>query len=114
MKIGFAPWSVYIVSMMSVLAGFIVNLVLLAKYAAFPAGEYFVKIFMKNLLLVAISAILPLYLHSIMPNGVVRFCVVCSASILITVVVVFYGGLNKEVQQTVKRKISGIWQKVFQ
>lgn len=114
LKIGFAPWSVYIVSMMSVLAGFIVNLVLLAKYAAFPAGEYFVKIFMKNLLLVAISAILPLYLHSIMPNGVVRFCVVCSASILITVVVVFYGGLNKEVQQTVKRKISGIWQKVFQ
>lgn len=46
-----------------------------------------------------------------MPNGVVRFCVVCSASILITVVVVFYGGLNKEVQQTVKRKISGIWQR---
>ena len=105
LKIGFEPWSVYIVSMISVLAGFIVNLILLAKYADFPAGEYFVKIFMRNLVLVAISSILPLYLHFIMPSGAIRFCVVCSVSILVTVIVVFYGGLNKEVQEAVKHKV---------
>ena len=49
LKIGFEPWSVYIVSMISVLTGFIVNLFLLSKYANFPAGEYFIKIFMRNL-----------------------------------------------------------------
>lgn len=113
LKIGFAPWSVYIVSMMSVLAGFVVNLVLLAKYAAFPAGEYFVKIFMRNLLLVVVSAILPLYLHLTMPDGAIRFFVVCSMSILITIVVVFYGGLNKDVQQAVKQKMEDIWRKIF-
>ena len=105
LKIGFEPWSVYIVSMISVLAGFIVNLILLAKYADFPAGEYFVKIFMRNLVLVAISSILPLYLHFIMPSGAIRFCVVCSVSILVTVIVVFYGGLNREVQEAVKHKV---------
>ena len=105
LKIGFEPWSVYIVSMISVLAGFIVNLILLAKYADFPAGEYFVKIFMRNLVLVAISSILPLYLHFIMPSGAIRFCVVCSVSTLVTVIVVFYGGLNKEVQEAVKHKV---------
>jgi len=113
LKIGFAPWSVYIVSMMSVLAGFVVNLVLLAKYAAFPAGEYFVKIFMRNLLLVAVSAILPLYLHLTMPDGAVRFFVVCFISILITIIVVFYGGLNKDVKQVVKQKTRNIWRKIF-
>ena len=108
LKIGFEPWSVYIVSMISVLAGFIVNLILLAKYADFPAGEYFVKIFMRNLVLVAISSILPLYLHFIMPSGAIRFCVVCSVSILVTVIVVFYGGLNREVQEAVKHKVPQI------
>ena len=113
LEIGFEPWSVYIVSMISVLAGFIVNLILLAKYANFPAGEYFVKIFMRNLILVAISSILPLYLHYIMPDGITRFFVVCSVSVLVTVIVVFYGGLNKEVQQAVKHKIVVACEKIY-
>lgn len=113
LKSGFAPWSVYIVSMMSVLAGFVVNLFLLGKYAAFPVAEYFVKIFLRNLLLVAASAILPICIHIAMPDGFVRFLVVCSTSILITVVVIFYGGLNKEVQQIVKQKGQEIWRKIL-
>ena len=112
LKIGFEPWSVYIVSMISVLTGFIVNLFLLSKYANFPAGEYFIKIFMRNLLLVAISSILPLYIHSIMPDGIARFCVVCSVSVLVTVIVVFYGGLNKDVQHGVKQKIVVVCKKI--
>ncbi len=109
LKLGFEPWAVCFVSMWSVLVGFIANLLLLARYANFPAGEYFVRIFLKNMGLVGVSALLPSYLHFIMPDGLLRFLVVCSVSVIITVLVIYLAGMSKDARQMVRTKLQKLW-----
>lgn len=105
LKLGWYPPLIYFVGSIPALAHFIVNLYILSKNADFPARRYFITIFCKNFLLIAIAFILPLLVQTQMTHGLFRFLVVCSLSVICEVAIMYCFAFNKEVREMVKNKV---------
>ena len=109
LKIGWNPTSVYWVGMIPSCLGLVMNLYILHKYTNFPSIKYFNNIFLKNLCLVAISCVVPYFIHTSLTDGGHRFIVVCAASILCTLIIMWFFALNKDVRCMLSLKIKSIF-----
>ena len=96
-----AYWAVNIPPLLS----FIINLILLSRFVGFPGLRYFNTIFLKNLLLIGASAIIPWLVQSQMPEGFLRFIVVCTLSVVCTVANLWLFGMNQATKQMVREKV---------
>lgn len=67
----------------------------------------------KNILLVGVAALLPLLIQHNMNDGFLRFFVVCSSSVMCTIVVLWLFGLNKETKTMILSKVVGKYIKKF-
>lgn len=106
LKLGCSPSSAYIVSIIPVFIGFYTNLYILSKYAQFPAKEYFFSVFLKNLVLMILSAIIPLTVHIIIPNNdFFRFFIVCFLSVICSISIIYTWGLGNNAKQMVNKKL---------
>lgn len=108
---GGSPIDIYIVSLIPQFLGMITTLFLLYKYTHFPAIEYFIKIFTKNLGLIIIAIIPPYIIQQQMHSGVKRFIIVCIISVLSTLTILYILGLNKEVKTMINEKAFNILKK---
>lgn len=106
LKIFDSPTVVYWISALPSLMKFTVNLILLHKYIGFPIWRYIRIVFLKNIAVVALSLIIPLYLHTIMDNGLSRFLVVGTVSLLCTLSLMWFMVLNKEMRKIILAKIN--------
>jgi hypothetical protein len=78
----------------------------LSKYAQFPAKEYFFSVFLKNLVLMILSAIIPLTVHIIIPNNdFFRFFIVCFLSVICSISIIYTWGLGNNAKQMVNKKL---------
>lgn len=59
-------------------------------------------------MLIVISLLIPLAIHSMMQEGLVRFLVVCTISVISTITIMYFFSLNKDVKQMVNKKIRSI------
>lgn len=109
---GGSPIDVYFVGLLPQFLGMVATLYLLYRYTKFPAVEFFIKIFLKNLLLVLIAMILPYLLQQQMDRGFVRFIVVCLFSVLSTLSVLYMFGVNDEVRGMIKAKGASVLRKI--
>lgn len=105
LKIGWNPTAVYYIAMVPGILAMFMNIVILHKSTAFPASQYIMQVFVKNVLLIAIAFIPPFFIQKQMEFGLVRFLIVCSVSVISTIVVLWILGLNKDTREMILRKI---------
>ena len=108
LKLGWYPPLVYFVGSIPAFIHFIINLKILSNITTFPSRQYFTQIFLKNFMLIVISLLIPLAIHSMMQEGLVRFLVVCTISVISTITIMYFFSLNKDVKQMVNKKIRSI------
>lgn len=92
---------------------FLVNIFILSKYTGFPGLSFFIHVFLRTTLLVLVASIIPFILRCLMDEGVVRFFVVCSASVICTFATIYNFGLENENKKMVKDRCIGMCKKVF-
>ncbi|WP_289705627.1 lipopolysaccharide biosynthesis protein [Bacteroides acidifaciens] len=98
MKYGHSAILAYWLASVPPLLSFIINMVLLSKYTIFPGMKFFKSVFLKNIFLILISAIVPFAVQQAMQPGLVRFFVVCAVSVLSTFIVLWKWGMNDNVR----------------
>lgn len=89
LKLGGSPVDMYWVSILPMLLATVMNMYILNKFYYFPIMKYSVMVVGKNLLLVGVAALLPLLIQHHMNDGFLRFFVVCSSSVMCTIVVLW-------------------------
>lgn len=104
LKLDFGPVVAYWVGSIPPLLSFIINMLLLSKFTIFPGMKFFVQIFLKNIGLVLLATIIPYLVQQTMSEGLVRFLIVCTLSVLNTFVVIWFLGLNATTRAMVTEK----------
>ncbi|MCM1070052.1 MAG: oligosaccharide flippase family protein [Bacteroides sp.] len=105
LKISNSPVMVYWISALPSLMKFMVNLSLLRKFIGFPMWRYIRVVFLKNLGVVALALLLPLLVHSVMPDGLLRFLAVGSTSLVCTLTLMWFLVLNRDIKQMALNKL---------
>lgn len=95
----------YWVSSIPPLLAFITNLWIINHTIGFPSRKFFLQIFIKNIFLIAIALIIPWLIQQTMPAGLIRFLIVCSISIVSTLIILWFFALNKDIKSTIKQKV---------
>lgn len=108
LKLGGTPPTAYMVGALPLFLAFLSNLYILKKYTKFPARKYFLSVFLKNLLLLLIASIIPVYIQSKMPYGIERFLTVCSISVICTITILYCLALDKNTRTMVNNKIKSL------
>lgn len=98
LRLGWNPTYVYFAGTAPAMLVFIINLWLIKKYMQFPAHEYFVKIFVRNIVLIAVACIPPYLVQQTMDESLIRFLVVCSVAVLSTIAIMWCFAMNKSVK----------------
>lgn len=110
LKLGLSPTFVYWIAAIPAFLSFIINLILLSKYTGFKGWQYFRTIFLKTIILIALSLILPYILQCQMNESLLRFVTITAFSVLNTGVVLFFLGMNKSARELlinhIKRKFN--------
>lgn len=112
LKIGWEPTAVYIVSVIPSFLGFLMNLWILSKYTNFHSRIFFFQVFIKSILLICIASIIPFILRLMMDDSWQRFIVVCSTSVISTIIIIYLLGLNTDTKSMVKNKMQEVLKKI--
>lgn len=99
------PLVAYWVGNIPPLLSFIINMVLLSKFTIFSGWKFFIQIFLKNVGLVLLSAIIPFIVQQFMIPGLIRFLTVCLISVISTISIIWLLGLNFATKEMVKNMI---------
>lgn len=105
LKVGLNPGLSYWFATIPPCLTFVVNIYLLSKYTNFDGWNYFTQVFLKISWLVAVSCVVPLMVRVMMPEGFGRFVLVCSLSVVVTSLMLYYFGMNKEARAMVQEKL---------
>lgn len=111
LSLGWYPPLIYFIGSIPAMIHFLVNLKILSNSTGFPAHKYFMQIFCKNFVLIVLAFIVPLIVKNLMQDGVLRFFVVCSLSVVSIVSVMYLFALNKEVKAMIQTKILSMLRK---
>ena len=106
LKLGFSPVSTFIVSIVISIINQIICLFLLRRVFSYSIRLYFRSVVFPCLLLTIISPGLPYLIHSLMPEGFVRFFVVVFFSIVVITLLAFCLVLTKEEKQLIFNYLS--------
>lgn len=104
LKMGMSPIYAYWISSIPPIISFIINLKILQKYTGFDAHKYFVRVFLKTILLLIIACLPPFFIQQLFKSGVIRFFVVCFVSCISTILILWFFALNIEVKKMVVDK----------
>lgn len=99
------PIVAYWVSSIPPLLAFLTNLWIINHTIGFPSKQYFVHIFLKNILLIAVSLIIPWLVQQTMLPSFIRFFIVCCTSLVSTITILWLFALNKEVKNMILQKV---------
>lgn len=105
LRLGWNPTAVYWVGTVPSILRMFIALYILRRYFDFPAHTYFFRIFLKNVLLVAVSCVIPYFIRQTMDDNWLRFVVVCGTSVTCTLAMMWLFALNKDVKRAVLQKI---------
>lgn len=107
LKKGGGPTTTYWVSSAPMIIALFLNLLILNRFYGFPVKEYLLRIVGKNLLFILLSSIIPLIVQYNMCLGLVRFIVVCSLSVISTIIIMYCFALDHEARSLVRHKVQG-------
>lgn len=107
LKLGYSPVVAYIITLVPQFLGMFANLWISKHYINFPSGRFFFQIMVKNSLFIIIACIIPYIVREMMPDGLLRFLVVCSLSVFCTIGIMYSFAMNAETKQMVRQKVIG-------
>lgn len=107
LKLGYSPVVTYIITLVPQFLGMFANLWIGKHYINFPSGRFFFQIMVKNSLFIIIACIIPYIVREMMPDGLLRFLVVCSLSVFCTIGIMYSFAMNAETKQMVRQKVIG-------
>ena len=96
LKFGFPAVTVFYVSLGLSIVSLFARLLLLHEMMDFPIFKYLSYVVGRGFLVIAISAVIPLYLHFILPESLFHSFVVIVVTILVESLVIYFLGLNKQ------------------
>lgn len=105
LKLGWHPAAVYWVGSIPAIMRMFIDLFILCSNTDFPAIQYLLKVFGKNLVIVAIAMVIPYIIKMQMDAGWLRFIVVGFSSVLSTITFMWILGLNKTTREMVIKRI---------
>lgn len=106
LKLGYAPNSVYAVSLAMTIINQIVCNIYLKRVFPYSIKEYLVTVIMPCTLFTLLAPILPLSLQNIMEQGFLRLIIICLVSVLASFAVAYMAILNKHERALVNNFIS--------
>ena len=104
LRLGASPAFVYAIACFTVFLCLFINVKMLAKFTGFPATKYLLTVFLRSLILVMVACVPPYVVHNMLPEGIVRFLVVCTIAVVSTITVLMLFALNQETRTLVINK----------
>ena len=105
LKMNWGPIVAIIFANFASLLTFFINLYIIKHTINFPSWDYFRIVFLKNVLLVLIALAIPFIVQQQLDEGALRFIIVCSLSVICTIIILWFWGLNHETRILVKNKL---------
>ena len=105
LKMNWGPIIAIIFANFASLLTFFINLYIIKHTINFPSWDYFRIVFLKNVLLVLIALAIPFIVQQQLDEGALRFIIVCSLSVICTIIILWFWGLNHETRILVKNKL---------
>lgn len=105
LKLGLSPVSVFIASLCLSLISLFVRLYLTKKQLGFPFIKYTVEVVLRSFIVAGLSLILPVCLHRLLKESIMSTLIVCCISLINTLCVTYFVGLNKRERISVKSLI---------
>ena len=96
LRLGAPAYSVFIVHFCVESVAQFARMYMLRKLINLPMRAYLRHIYLPVIMVVALSCVLPIYVHSQLPDGLIRFLVVGATCVLSVGVTVFIVGLTKD------------------
>lgn len=107
LKLGYSPVVTYFITLVPQVLGLFANLWISKRYINFPSNKFFIQIMLKNYLLITLACVIPYIVREMMQDGVLRFLVVCSVSVICTIGIMYAFAMNAETRIMVRQKILG-------
>lgn len=109
LKIGYSPVTVFWVNIIPWILEPLINLMILRHYIGFPIRPLYTDIYPKVIMVIGISSIIPVIISYYCEIGqFLKLVLVTLSSVSITLVTVYYLGINKHLREVVNSKIKGI------
>ena len=112
--LGSPAYSVFIVHFVMESIAQLARMVMLRPLIGIRVMDYLVNIYSKVLQVVALSAVVPFFIYMYMPDGLMRFLIVCAVCALSVVAVAYSVGLYANEKAFVKSKAVGMFNKFLQ
>ena len=108
LKMGFGPTIPFILNIVFLLLGHTVFTMIIVKRIMpfFEIRKFFIQVFLRCACIMSLSTPLPLLLHCIIEDGIVRFIIVCFVSVVWTACVIYLLGINKEERSLLNNFVS--------
>lgn len=110
---GCPAYTVFIVHFVMEALAQVARMIMLRPLIGICVKDYFKHVYLKVLMVVILSVILPLFIYENMHNTILRFFTVCSVCVLSVGLVTYTVGLSPNERAFVNLKIAGIYNKFF-
>lgn len=112
LKLGGAPWSVFLVHLIICCVAYIARLFIIRPMIRLQIRQFMFQVVFRCVSVASISVILPLCLYLILPDTVINAIIVVSTSISIVAISSFYVGLDRHERTSILNKATLCWHKI--
>lgn len=113
LKLGGDPTSVFIVHIIVSVIAFCVRLIMGSKVVGFLKKEYLKKVLIPIAKVTLLSATIPILLHLLLPDSLLRVFVVCFISVSLVAIITYFVGLESQERKLVQDKIKSVKSKLI-
>ena len=108
LKVGYSPVSVYWVNVLFFVTDNVVCLYYSHKYTMLPVGIILKEVYLNSIIGATLMFVIPYLISQQINEGVTRFFAICTLSILISLIVIYFWGLTPGMKMMVKEKIKRV------
>lgn len=113
LKLGGDPTSVFIVHIIVSVIAFCVRLIMGSKVVGFLKKEYLKKVLIPIAKVTLLSVTIPILLHLLLPDSLLRVFVVCFISVSLVAIITYFVGLESQERKLVQDKIKSVKSKLI-
>lgn len=105
LKLGGAPYSVFIVHILFASLAFGARLVMARRVTGLPINQFFVGVVLRVFFVTVLSAAIPFSLHIFLKEEIIRLFIVVPLSVVISLFVIYTIGLQSQERNMIKEKV---------
>lgn len=105
LKFGFSPISVFVVQLIIEIVALISNIFVTHRLISFSFGSYFNSVLSKIMIVAFLALIVPFIINTYMGDTWIRFLVLCSSSVIWSLILIVKFGLNSNELQFILSKL---------